>query len=263
MPSRGMTCPAEPTVTSPERAPILVGTAGWSIPAADRSRFSDTGSVLERYASVFSAVEINTSFYRPHLPATYKKWADATPASFRFSVKIPKQISHVAKLQDCDVALDRFLFETSHMGEKLGCLLLQLPPSLSFEERMELFFQRLRQKFTGPVAFEPRHSSWLQPRGLGLLKSANLWLVEAHPSPIDLPSSRSGPSRYLRLHGSPRTYYSTYSIEELARYAARLGDAKNVCWCIFDNTALGAASGNALALAEMLNNGEAADAAPF
>ncbi len=231
---------------------MLIGTAGWSIPAADRSRFSDGGSILERYASVLSAVEVNTSFYRSHLPATYKKWADATPATFRFSVKMPRQISHIAKLQDCDTELNKFLFETSHMGEKLGCLLLQLPPSLAFAEPMQDFFDRLRKKFQGPVAFEPRHPSWLEPRGSRLLKNANLWLVEAHPSPLDLSLSPTHPPHYLRLHGSPRIYYSTYSNDDLTHYAARLDRAKDVPWCIFDNTASGAAIGNALALKALL-----------
>ena len=236
---------------------LLVGTAGWSIPASERPKFAEGASVLERYSSKFCAVEINSSFYRAHQPATYTRWAGATPPAFRFSVKIPKRISHEAKLQDCDAALEEFLFESSHLGAKLGCLLLQLPPSLAFDASMERFFEMMRRRFTGPFAFEPRHRSWLETPALNLLKSADLWLVEADPSPIDLGRLQDQPPHYLRLHGSPRIYYSAYSESDLSRYTARLDQATDECWCIFDNTALGAATSNALELMAKLREGRA------
>ncbi len=235
-------------MTSLARPTALIGTAGWSIPAQERARFPEAGSILERYAQVFAAVEINSSFYRPHLPATYRRWAESTPPAFRFSLKMPKQISHVAKLQNCDAELDKFLFETSHMGDKLGCLLLQLPPSLAFNENMERFFEALRQRFGGPVAFEPRHASWLEPPARTLLKSKKLWMVHADPSPIDLDIANIDAPHYLRLHGSPRIYYSAYGADHLTRYAALLDQGDGSRWCIFDNTAAGAAIADALAL---------------
>jgi uncharacterized protein YecE (DUF72 family) len=71
---------------------IRIGCAGWSLPRVEQERFPAAGSHLERYASVFDAVEINSSFHRPHRPATYARWAAAVPSSFRFSVKLPKTI---------------------------------------------------------------------------------------------------------------------------------------------------------------------------
>ncbi|HEY9423039.1 MAG TPA: DUF72 domain-containing protein, partial [Thermoanaerobaculia bacterium] len=79
---------------------ILVGCAGWSLPRAEQAEFPETGSHLERYASRFGAVEINSSFHRPHRPATYARWSASVPASFRFSVKVPKTITHGLRLRD-------------------------------------------------------------------------------------------------------------------------------------------------------------------
>ena len=100
---------------------IRIGTAGWSIPAAYRSRFPDSGSQLEKYAAELTAVEINSSFYRPHRRTTYERWADSVPAGFRFAVKLPRTITQDSKLQDCGELLDRFLAEVSGLGDKLGC----------------------------------------------------------------------------------------------------------------------------------------------
>ncbi|MFP5285145.1 MAG: DUF72 domain-containing protein, partial [Thermoanaerobaculia bacterium] len=70
----------------------LIGCAGWSLPRSERDHFPGTGSLLERYASRFPAVEINSSFHRPHRTSTYARWSASVPAGFRFSVKVPKTI---------------------------------------------------------------------------------------------------------------------------------------------------------------------------
>ena len=81
-----------------QRAPSLyVGCAGWSISAAYANEFPDGKSHLARYAQVFNAVEINSSFYRPHLPATYRRWSATVPKTFRFAVKMPRSIETRAR----------------------------------------------------------------------------------------------------------------------------------------------------------------------
>ncbi len=111
---------------------IRVGCAGWSLPKEQSDRFPSEGSHLARYAVRFPAVEINSSFYKPHRPDTYSRWAESVPADFRFSVKVPKVISHERRLVDANDVLDRFLGEATELGDRLGPLLVQLPPSLSF-----------------------------------------------------------------------------------------------------------------------------------
>src|SRR5688572_25970675 len=112
---------------------IRLGTAGWAIPARLRDQFPETGYGLERYAALFGAVEINSTFHRSHKPQTYERRAAAVPDNFRFSLKVPKAITHDRRLVDVEALLEHFLEEVSGMSPKIGALLIQLPPSLVFE----------------------------------------------------------------------------------------------------------------------------------
>src|SRR5215217_2835510 len=128
-------------------ATIRTGTAAWSIPREHAAPFPVTGSHLERYGAVFNAVEINSSFYRPHRTATYERWAASVPEDFRFAVKVPKAITHERRLTDVDDLLDRFLSEAGGLGTKLGPLLVQLPPSLSFKPGVaDRFLNQIRSR---------------------------------------------------------------------------------------------------------------------
>lgn len=144
--------------------PFRIGTAGWSIPSLYLDRVPSGGSHLERYARRLNAVEINSSFYRPHRRATYQRWAQSVPDAFRFSVKVPKAITHEAGLAGCGALLDRFIDEVSGLGDKLGVLLVQLPPKSLFKKRIAGgFFRSLRAGIGTTVVIEPRHASWFTP----------------------------------------------------------------------------------------------------
>ena len=108
---------------------IYVGTASWAIPKTSQGAFPNEGSHLVRYASRFAGVEINSSFYRPHRLSTYQRWADDVPEHFRFAVKMPKTITHEGRLRDVAEPLLRFLGEIARLGDKLGPVLIQLPPA--------------------------------------------------------------------------------------------------------------------------------------
>ena len=238
---------------APDTTPaIRIGCAGWSLPRSNWPDFPPGGSHLERYAARLNAVEINSSFYRPHQPATYARWADSVPADFRFAVKVPKAITHTQRLLSCESLLDDFLAQAGNLGSRLGCLLIQLPPSLALDERVAgEFLQALRKRHPGPVALEPRHASWFTPGAHDLLAAFKTGRVLAdpvlHPGG-DCPGGDSG-LVYVRLHGSPRMYYSAYARPVLDALAVRLQEAAAsdaVVWCVFDNTAEGAAVSDAL-----------------
>ena len=240
--------------------PLYIGCAGWSLPREHSEAFPAAGTHLQRYAARMTCVEINSSFYRPHRPATYVRWAESVPEDFRFSVKVPKQITHEARLLDCATLIDEFIGQCSHLGQKLGCLLIQLPPSLAFEDKTaQRFFSVFRSRYDGFAVLEPRHVSWQTPQAQALLIEHRIGQVAADPSPIpegDVPGAWPG-IRYFRLHGSPRIYYSSYEtpwLEELAiTLQPRAQDRPT--WCIFDNTASGAATANALELRQMMAPG--------
>jgi len=237
---------------------IRVGCAGWTIPKLHKDHFPDKGTHLERYASRFSAVEINSSFYREHKPATYERWAASVPEHFKFAVKVPKQLTHESRL--CDLsAFSRFISEVSTLGEKLGPLLVQLPPKLAFNVKtVKTFFTGLCENFPGNVVCEPRHASWFTSDAERLLTEFQVARVAADPAPVpgaDQPGGWNG-LVYFRLHGSPRMYYSEYSVEHLDALARLLIETERSVpvWCIFDNTAAGAATINALTLLEKLKS---------
>lgn len=222
---------------------VRIGTAGWAIRREHAERFPGAGSRLARYAARLNAVEINSSFYRPHRPGTYARWAAETPQGFAFSVKMPRAITHEARLKDAAAPLAAFLAQCGALEDKLGCILIQLPPSLAFARTD--FFDRLRGLHDGPAALEPRHPSWFAPEAEALLEHHRIARVAADP-PIGpfAPGGFKG-FAYWRLHGSPKIYCSDYDDAFLAALAARSGPH---AWAIFDNTALGAATPNALSL---------------
>ncbi len=231
-------------------------TAGRSSPTyASHPLLSQAGSHLQRYAAALPAVEINSSFYRPHQPKTYARWRDTTPAGFRFSVKIPRTITHFKKLIGVGDLLDDFLGEVTHLGEKLGCLLLQLPPTLAFDAAVAgSFFHVARGKTPVKLMCEPRHPSWFSSEANALLAAHNVSRVIADPPPVPIALQAPPPvsdAVYLRLHGSPEIYRSTYSaayLDSLGQWINLQREAGLSVWCVFDNTANGAALGNALYL---------------
>lgn len=230
---------------------VYIGSAGWNIPRVHKDRFPAEGSGLQRYGARLNAAEINTSFYRPHAPATYERWAAGVPPGFRFSVKIPKVITHEQKLLRARQPLERFLGESAGLGAKLGPLLIQLPPSHAFDlRRTARFFELLRARHEGGVVCEPRHVTWTSDAATLLLQKFRIARVAADPpraAGLETPGGWPG-LVYYRWHGSPRPYFSSYSAEQLADLAVKLSGGQSDAWCIFDNTGSGSAAGNALDL---------------
>lgn len=235
-------------------SPLRIGTAGWSVPSQYNGDVPVGGSHLERYARRLNAVEINTSFYRPHQRKTYERWAQSTPSGFRFSVKVPKAMTHEQGLADCTASLDRFVAEVTGLGGRLGVLLVQLPPKLTLEKRIAgNFFRALRKRIDVPIACEPRHASWFTPDANDWLAGRGIARVAADPAKISASGEPGGWTglAYYRWHGSPRIYYSDYNDAALAALGKHLAAQRKrgiPTWCIFDNTASGAALGNALTM---------------
>lgn len=228
---------------------LRIGTAAWAIPRAVADEFPSEGSTLQRYAAAFNCVEINTSFYRPHKPETYARWAGSVGADFRFAVKLPRAITHEARLIGAEPLLDRFAGEAGALGPKLGCVLMQLPPSLAFDPvAARTMIAALQARFACLLACEARHGTWFGQAASELLHEFGVTRVIADP-PVGQPGPyvATAPTAYVRLHGSPRIYFSSYEQERLAKVGAWLAE-QPAAWCIFDNTASGAATSDALAL---------------
>lgn len=224
----------------------FIATAACSIPRTAASRFPKTGSSLERYAAVFNSVEINSTFYSHHQKKTFERWASAVPTHFRFAVKISREITHEARLRNIGPLFEAFVDEVLVLGGKLGPLLCQLPPSLKFDAgEVEVAFSAMRRMFSGTLVIEPRHKSWSSAPARVLLQKYTIGRVLADPAPVWPMSDFPEAPEYVRLHGTPKIYYSRYSDAEIRVIADRLGSES---WCVFDNTASGAAIENALTM---------------
>jgi uncharacterized protein YecE (DUF72 family) len=229
---------------------LFIGTAGWSIPRGFAAQCAGPGTHLERYARVFRGAEINSSFYRPHAATTYTKWASCTPPGFQFAVKVPRHITHELALRRARAPLERFLAESAGLRDKRGPLLVQLPAAHVFDARVVgRFFDLLRSVYDGAVVCEPRHASWLAASADALLVRSRVARVAADPARapgLERPGGWCGLA-YYRLHGSPQTYWSRYDARFIDAVATSLRalPASVDAWCIFDNTASGAAMENA------------------
>ena len=234
---------------------IHIGTAGWSIPRLAADAFDGEGTVLSRYAGRLRAVEINSSFYRPHSRSTYERWAASTPEDFRFAVKAPRSITHEHRLVDVGDRMFSFHQQVQGLGDKLGVLLIQLPPSLTFDDAVATqFLASWCDMFDAPTACEPRHPSWFSDAADRRLIQAKVARVAADPalSPRAAEPGGFDGLAYFRLHGSPVMYASAYGDERLDALGASLAACRSG-WCIFDNTKFGAATTDALALARRVD----------
>jgi uncharacterized protein YecE (DUF72 family) len=247
-------------VKTQARHSIFIGCAGWAIRKEHADEFPAEGTHLTRYAGRLPAVEINSSFYKPHKPGTYARSAASVPGDFRFAAKAPKEATHTRRLAGVADVLDRFLPEVTTLGAKLGPLLVQLPPSLAFDANVaEPFFAALRDRFDGPVVLEPRHPTWFEGKADRLATKFRVARVAADPAVVAEASEPGGWDglTYYRLHGSPRVYYSAYDETYLEALADKLTGAAESAdvWCVFDNTAEGAATANALDLLRRVRRG--------
>ena len=237
---------------------VRIGCSGWSIPPAHAHLFGRGDSTLARYATRFNSTEINSSFYRAHQQATYARWAENVPDDFLFSVKVPKVITHELGLRNAGLALDEFLDQVAGLGRKLGGVLLQLPPSLVYNAHMAgIVFAMLRQRTSARIVVEPRHASWFSADAEAqFVRHA---VARAGVDPAVVPDAatpgQAGAWRYWRWHGSPRVYYSQYGADRLAELEKDVKQASQPrveSWIIFDNTANGCATADALTMQTLM-----------
>jgi uncharacterized protein YecE (DUF72 family) len=184
--------------------PLHVGTSGWAYaewrpgfypPGLPQSRF------LEHYASVLTACEINATFYRLQSEATMRRWADAVPSGFRFTLKAHRGLTHGALFppdEAEDGLLARFLDSVKAVGDRLGALLVQLPPT---RRRDDAGLDRLLRALAGgpPAAFEFRHASWSDPAVAERIAAAGGTVCLAETSGAVPEALPPGPIAYVRL----------------------------------------------------------------
>lgn len=234
-----------------------IGTSGWNYPHWKGSFYPvglKQADWLGFYQQRFKDVEINNTFYQLPRESTFLQWRENSPRDFTFAVKASRYITHMKKLKDPSLSLDKFLERARLLGDRLGPLLFQLPPRWNCDiQRLEDFLAALPQDLRHVLEF--RDSSWWNDRVLRLLADHGaafcVYELAGKRSPIELTADFA----YARLHGPDGAYQGEYEDAALAEWAKAFAswlDAGKEVFCFFDNDQRGFAPKNALKLLEML-----------
>lgn len=211
------------------------------------------------YSKIFNTVEINYTFYHTPKEKTILNWESQAEAGFKYTLKVPKKITHIKRFNECDELVEQFNQLSLCLKNKLGILLFQMPPSFKLDERnfkrIENVFQKLNKQIDYAIEF--RHNSWFENNEiLELCKKYDVaFSIVSAPKIKFLPVVTSK-NVYIRLHGRDRWYNYDYSKEELKEFAQIIKDylKKNlVVWVYFNNDVNCYAPNNALELIKLIS----------
>lgn len=244
-------------------ARLLIGTSGWVYRSWKGPFYPDTlpsRRYLEYYARTFPTAEINTSFYHLPRPATCAAWAEQVPPAFVFSIKVSRYLTHMKRLLDPEEPWQRFMESALQLGDRLGPILLQFPPSFRKNtSRLENFFKMATSAPSRSTALqlvcEFRHDSWLGTEVYRLLDHYKVaWCIADGPR-YPRKDLVTGTFAYIRYHGRSQMFASNYTDEELKseaklirRYLRKGVDV----YVYFNNDAMGYAVNNAQRLSELI-----------
>jgi uncharacterized protein YecE (DUF72 family) len=236
---------------------LHVGTSGWQY-RHWRGRFYPRGlparAELDHYTHAFATVEINNTFYRLPPRETFVTWAQRFPADVVIAAKMSRYLTHVKRLQEPDEPVERFLTHAAPLGDRLGVVLLQLPPTLRVEaERLDATLAAIGQRVR--VAVEPRHESWFVDDVRAVLERHDAALCLAdRGSRLITPAWRTASFGYVRFHFGRAQPWSCYGRAALARWVDRIaelyGERRDV-YAYFNNDMEGCAVRDAVVFARL------------
>lgn len=227
---------------------VFIGTSGWQyshwkgVFYPENLKYSEW---LNFYSKNFPTVEINVSFYRQIKPSTFQKWYSMTPEGFIFSVKISREITHFKRLRVNQEVVVKFLNGVSSLKEKLGVILIQLPPSLRFDESLiKDFIAMLDRAYKYTI--EVRNKTFINDTFFNILKEKNIaFCISDSAGRFPYYEVVTADFVYIRLHGSERLYASEYKEEELIEWGRKISLWNRTTYLYFDNDFMGYAIKNA------------------
>ncbi|HQI00181.1 MAG TPA: DUF72 domain-containing protein [Deltaproteobacteria bacterium] len=232
-----------------------IGTSGWNYDHWRETFYPDAlpkSRWLEFYSRIFTTIEVNATFYRQISETTFERWRESTPQGFIWAVKANRFITHIKKLKGVEGPLEKFFSQAGMLGEKLGPILFQLPPSLRFDRgTLEAFLSLLPGG--NRYSIEARHESWASDDALSILRDNNIaWCISDTAGRFPYLEAITADFTYMRLHGSKKLYASLYTEEELTIWAEKIESWGIDGYVYFDNDFMGYAPRNALRLREIL-----------
>ncbi len=212
---------------------VFVGTSGWMYKDWGKKFYPKdlTKGHLQYLAKEFCTVEVNSSFYHLPLGSTFTKWSEETPDSFVFAVKLSRYVTHRKRLHAVGEPIATFMERARKLGSKLGVVLVQLPPSLKYDEKKLDALLKLLKRKRARFALEPRHPSWFDSAArepiLKKLKAAKVCLVFPHSAKIPSPDPDDAANitadfMYVRFHGPSEFAASRYGAARLRPWATRI-----------------------------------------
>ena len=239
------------------QASVRVGCSGWNYKHW-REIFYPKGLPVSRwfafYAEHFDTVEINNSFYMLPKAETFAKWRDQAPAGFCYAVKANRFLTQAKKLKECEEPIERMMAATLNLGDRLGPILYQLPPSLKINlERLEQFLQLVPKDVAN--VFEFRDKSWYVPETYELLDRYGASFCVHDMGGCASDRVAVGPVAYVRFHGGVGKYWGRYSDEVLLDWGdwmAEQARSGRPIWAYFNNDIHGHAIDDAQTLKAML-----------
>lgn len=240
---------------------IFIGTSGYNYKDWKERFYPSSVSQQEwltYYSHQFQTVEINATFYGSFKEATLQHWHNQTPDNFRFAIKASRFITHIRRLQVTEEDIALFFNQLVPLGEKLSCILWQLPGNFQLNEenikRLRSFFTLLPKNIRHAIEF--RDSTWFVEALWNMLQQDNIAFVISQTSEFPIYQKITADFSYIRFHGPGKLYASKYTDEELAAWAKRIQQfaEKGDVYSYFNNDYYGYAIENAKTLERLLGH---------
>lgn len=236
---------------------LLIGTSGFDYPHWGGLFYPDDLPANRRlafYARSFRTVELNVTFYRTPRASAFTTWRDAVPDGFRFAVKASRYLTHVRRLREPRAPVEYLMDRVSRLGDRLGPVLLQLPPDMPVElDRLDETLGAFGRSVD--VAVEPRHGSWFSDELCRLLEVHGAALCLADRRGPITPLWRTAPWLYARLHegrASPTSCYGDTALRTWADRIRRLAPGRTTGYVFFNNDGHACAIANAQTFGRLL-----------
>jgi uncharacterized protein YecE (DUF72 family) len=230
---------------------VFVGTCGWQYDEWRPHLYEGIPKArwLEHYATRFGAVEVNNTFYNLPKEETFASWRDRTPPGFVFALKASRRITHILRLRECAQSVEYLVKRAAALGDKLGPILYQLPPSEKRNDGVLDEFLAVLPPSPG-ATIEFRSSTWFDDAVFEKLRARDIALCISHGHTYATPVVTTAGWAYFRLHGGPD--YAEYTLEEKAAWIDRIAGVAATCdpvFVFFDNDVEGAAVRDSTAIA--------------
>ena len=241
---------------------LVLGTSGWSYNEWVGPFYDERSRMFTRYSEVFRTSEINSTFYRYPTPTMVRGWYRTAPPGFIFAAKLPQLITHDKGLrleEGIQEDTERFIDIMKPLAEKLGPILIQLPPGFKYgedAERLESYLETLPRNYEWAVEF--RHRSWMRAETWEMLSNHGVAYTIVDEPLLPPEAHVTADLAYIRMHGRGlRPWYNyDYKLEELEEWVPKVKEtmerAEKV-YAYFNNHFKANAVKNAVEMLQLLN----------